>query len=190
MLDPVARVIDRDRHSLGTEPLLPPASLSRMNKPVAPSFRSREGRAQIGVRAIALWLGVLGAAPFLLTILIVLAPRSEAVFIAGAVGVLVAGATVAFGCRLRVHKTWRLVVNSALVGTALLLTEYALTCILAEINDPHADQAAGVGVGILMIPTFALLMGLLSVGAGLAGTASVVKRRSLTTRDHGPSRVH
>jgi hypothetical protein len=121
---------------------------------------------------LGLWLGALSAFPIAVLIAVRgLAPGAvlaDNVLVRLAVlGGVCLATTPVLGFLLGRDGRWLQSVWVALFGTGLL-TAWYVALFLADQSDPSADNEAGAGVAILALPTFAALLGLLAVGAGLS----------------------
>jgi len=126
------------------------------------------------------WLIVLGVwMPILIVVAHRIGPdgtisRTQGGAILAALG-LAGTATLVLGAHLGwVRKPWQLLAESML-GTTVLLAWYVLA--MAASSDPGADDAAGVGVIILTVPTWVLVFLLLVVGAGAGAVARLPRLR-------------
>lgn len=121
---------------------------------------------------LGLWLGALSAFP--LAVLIAVRGLAPGAVLADNVLVRLAvlggvclATTPVLGFLLGRDGRWLQTVWVAAIGTGLL-TAWYVALFLADQSDPSADNEAGAGVAILVLPTFATLLALLAMGSALA----------------------
>jgi hypothetical protein len=99
-----------------------------------------------------------------------------ALAIAAGVAVL---ASLAWGYVLGFRRMWAHLGISALAGTGLLMLGYVVAMVTtASPQDDSADNAAGVGLVILSVPTLVVIGTLLAAGGGLGTLGKYLRSRA------------
>lgn len=75
--------------------------------------------------------------------------------------------TIIFGFMLSLRRLWKKSLSSVAWGTSAVMLCYAIAMVVLNPNDPTADNAAAVGIGIFILPTAGVLAILLLVGEGI-----------------------
>ncbi len=121
---------------------------------------------------LALWLATLSAAP--VAALFATADLAPGQVLAhhvlvrfGVIAGICLATTPIMGFQLGREGRWLQTAWVAALGTGTLVLWYG-TLMTSDQSDPSADNAAGAGVAIMGLPTFAALLALLATGGGAA----------------------